>query len=91
MLIVVTMGDPSGIGPEIILKAYFDSMLHGKIVVGSKSVLEKYRMLYKLPVINYNILQDKSTAADVKEGALDRKSTRLNSSHTDISRMPSSA
>lgn len=70
MLIVVTMGDPSGIGPEIILKAYFDSMLHGKIVVGSKSVLEKYRMLYKLPVINYNILQDKSTAADVKEGAL---------------------
>ena len=27
----------------------------------------------------------------VKEGTTDRKSTRLNSSHTDISRMPSSA
>ena len=29
--------------------------------------------------------------ADVKVVVLDRKSTRLNSSHTDISRMPSSA
>ncbi len=70
MLIVVTMGDPSGIGPEIILKAYFESMLHGKIVVGSKFVLEKYRMLYGLPAIDYNILQDKSVAANVKEGVL---------------------
>ena len=29
--------------------------------------------------------------AGLSDGALDRKSTRLNSSHTDISRMPSSA
>ena len=31
------------------------------------------------------------TDVDVKRGSPDRKSTRLNSSHTDISRMPSSA
>ena len=31
------------------------------------------------------------TLPKIKESALDRKSTRLNSSHTDISRMPSSA
>ena len=29
--------------------------------------------------------------ANVRDGYVDRKSTRLNSSHTDISRMPSSA
>ena len=29
--------------------------------------------------------------AKSREGGVDRKSTRLNSSHTDISRMPSSA
>ena len=34
--------------------------------------------------------EDGINANDVKLG-LDRKSTRLNSSHTDISRMPSSA
>ena len=31
------------------------------------------------------------TAGRLFDGNLDRKSTRLNSSHTDISRMPSSA
>ena len=30
-------------------------------------------------------------SSDIKKGAVDRKSTRLNSSHTDSSRMPSSA
>ena len=34
---------------------------------------------------------DKSGRVSRSDGRLDRKSTRLNSSHTDISRMPSSA
>ena len=34
---------------------------------------------------------DKNTADGAAVDAIDRKSTRLNSSHTDISRMPSSA
>ena len=32
-----------------------------------------------------------TTMGDIQVGDIDRKSTRLNSSHTDISRMPSSA
>ena len=32
-----------------------------------------------------------AAGGEIKVGVLDRKSTRLNSSHTDISRMPSSA
>ena len=42
----------------------------------------------------YLLFQESGYNEDVKNGfieALDRKSTRLNSSHTDISRMPSSA
>ena len=42
----------------------------------------------------YRILDGKLDFADVPkalEAGVDRKSTRLNSSHTDISRMPSSA
>ena len=36
-------------------------------------------------------LEEIEVAEDLEETELDRKSTRLNSSHTDISRMPSSA
>ena len=37
------------------------------------------------------LLNTKQTATGQETSAEDRKSTRLNSSHTDISRMPSSA
>ena len=45
--------------------------------------------LQTMPVADYPTLPDMPTATGVVDG--DRKSTRLNSSHTDISRMPSSA
>ena len=38
-----------------------------------------------------NLMAYDNGRADYKHAILDRKSTRLNSSHTDISRMPSSA
>ena len=37
------------------------------------------------------VVRDKLSELDVAYTGIDRKSTRLNSSHTDISRMPSSA
>ena len=40
-------------------------------------------------VVNYRV--NKLIKKEYKSTYLDRKSTRLNSSHTDISRMPSSA
>ena len=36
-------------------------------------------------------IKDKQFTVSIKEQDIDRKSTRLNSSHTDSSRMPSSA
>ena len=42
--LVMTMGDPAGIGPEIILKALYDPNIHQfcqLTVVGSRSVLQK--------------------------------------------------
>ena len=42
--------------------------------------------------LHEDVLQDEEKRQDVHHGAdLDRKSTRLNSSHTALSRMPSSA
>ena len=65
----ITMGDPSGNGPEISVKALMKP--------------ETYEVCRPL------IVGD----AKCMEAAIptDRKSTRLNSSHTDSSRMPSSA
>ena len=47
----------------------------------------------KKRLINLALDKQKIEHEDIHnlEGSLDRKSTRLNSSHTDISRMPSSA
>ena len=42
-------------------------------------------------VFQYLISLDKEYEGTIALGKVDRKSTRLNSSHTDISRMPSSA
>ena len=42
-------------------------------------------------VMNYDETPELLVTANENEIILDRKSTRLNSSHTDISRMPSSA
>ena len=42
-------------------------------------------------IIDYHIMEHEADSGIVLSTAEDRKSTRLNSSHTDISRMPSSA
>ena len=42
-------------------------------------------------LVLYKVDKQRTKTDDVYGEALDRKSTRLNSSHTDISRMPSSA
>lgn len=39
---IVTMGDPNGIGPEIILKASMGGYLKDCVVIGSKKVFEYY-------------------------------------------------
>ena len=55
-----------------------------KIVSNLGRVLSKKELGVKTNVLEESIL-------GLKKAKLDRKSTRLNSSHTDISRMPSSA
>ena len=46
---------------------------------------------YDLGEKNRSAVDQRESETRPKVGELDRKSTRLNSSHTDISRMPSSA
>ena len=49
-------------------------------------------MLYSLVALGFVLIFKASGVFNFAQGAMvDRKSTRLNSSHTDISRMPSSA
>ena len=57
--------------------------------VFSRSILEKYAKEAGVPVDE--IVDAMVMNSAVRTDKLDRKSTRLNSSHTDISRMPSSA
>ncbi len=64
-----------------------------------KTILDLFYRYEKIYIINYNNAAEKKLLSDQEQlrQALssafnrDRKSTRLNSSHTDISRMPSSA
>ena len=55
-----------------------------------KRVLKLVSSILLLSVMGGHLYADEK-ANVVKQGTIDRKSTRLNSSHTDISRMPSSA
>jgi 4-phospho-D-threonate 3-dehydrogenase / 4-phospho-D-erythronate 3-dehydrogenase len=51
MLLAITMGDPSGIGPELVLKAFRDNLLHGDfLVVGDFEVLD-----YCNQLLQYNV------------------------------------
>jgi 4-hydroxythreonine-4-phosphate dehydrogenase len=51
MCIGVTMGDPSGVGPEIILRAFADGdMPGGAIVIGDLAILEQCRDVLGLAV-----------------------------------------
>ena len=126
--LVLTMGDPAGIGPDITLKAWANRRDHGLspfVVIGAPRVYrDRARLLgLSVPLVEVGAVaqagevfaqglpvlpiecgkvecgRPSSAIAGAVIGAieravglcLDRKSTRLNSSHTDISRMPSSA
>ena len=75
------------------------NMFAAFLLLPTNSLAEEYRKakseLSKHPSFNNNELPDDQTLcpylAKPISKKLDRKSTRLNSSHTDISRMPSSA
>ena len=51
----------------------------------------RHRIASRTETVVLVVLLELVAALDVERELLDRKSTRLNSSHTDISRMPSSA
>ncbi|HMS64260.1 MAG TPA: 4-hydroxythreonine-4-phosphate dehydrogenase PdxA [Ignavibacteria bacterium] len=53
--IILTTGDPNGIGPEIILKVFFQNSLSNKYdlkISGSKKILDHYSSLLHLPEIS---------------------------------------
>jgi 4-hydroxythreonine-4-phosphate dehydrogenase len=57
--IAITMGDPGGVGPEVIVKAIYDSDLReycAPIVIGNRIVLEEAMKLLNLPV-RLNVLK----------------------------------
>jgi len=72
-IIGITMGDPSGIGPEISLKVFFDKELYIKckpLLVGDKVVLEKY--MRKFPKYDMEINSVNSPKEGVYEyGTID--------------------
>lgn len=57
--VVITMGDPAGVGPEIILKSAKSGVIDNKetLVVGDYNVLSYYNDLYSLKV-NLNRVED---------------------------------
>ena len=71
------------------------SVLRGKLqLVGTACMLvaAKYEEIYPPDVSDFVLITDDTyTTKEVKTLGIDRKSTRLNSSHLTTSRMPSSA
>ena len=57
-IIAITMGDPSGVGPEIILKALTDKELYDiciPVVIGDENIISSVRekvFLNKAPSVN---------------------------------------
>jgi 4-hydroxythreonine-4-phosphate dehydrogenase len=71
-IIAITMGDPSGIGPEIVLKALLENSVYTlckPIVIGDAKVLDKYIQMLQLPLI-INIINDVQDASFIS-GAVD--------------------
>jgi 4-hydroxythreonine-4-phosphate dehydrogenase len=50
MKIGMTMGDPAGVGPEIILKAIKDEPIEDFLIIGSISIIEETKARYSLSV-----------------------------------------
>ena len=66
-----------------------DERITAQVLLAAGSTLTVGPMRFRLA--NVDRSTDRFSASVVEAQKLDRKSTRLNSSHTDISRMPSSA
>ncbi|MCC6445959.1 MAG: 4-hydroxythreonine-4-phosphate dehydrogenase PdxA [Armatimonadetes bacterium] len=59
-LLAITLGDPAGVGPEVVLKALRDASLQESfvpVVIGSLSVLEKARQTFRtdMPLVSIPI------------------------------------
>lgn len=64
-LIAVTMGDPAGIGPEIIARAFANPEFHQQnraLVVGDAAILERAARLLDLP-LRLNVIEEPEDAA----------------------------
>ncbi|CAA9435242.1 MAG: 4-hydroxythreonine-4-phosphate dehydrogenase [uncultured Rubrobacteraceae bacterium] len=64
-LVAVTMGDPAGIGPEIIVKTFADPDFHARnraLIVGDAGMLERAVQLLRLP-LKLNEIPDPEEAA----------------------------
>lgn len=61
----ITLGDPNGIGTELLIMAFNDSPLRElctPVVYGSSKVLNHYRKLLSVEKFSYNIIQDAEQA-----------------------------
>ena len=74
---------------EIIKRFINYTLVRVQIKTGRTHQIRVHMAAYGHPIVGDNLYNTKRTREQNKK--LDRKSTRLNSSHTDISRMPSSA
>ena len=76
------------------LKAKFESAVSGCVVAYGGINVEndtKLRKELREAGVDYMVVKNTMLRLAVKGTSLDRKSTRLNSSHSSVSRMPSSA
>lgn len=68
--IAVTIGDPSGIGPEIILKSIKEnkSLAEKLLLIGNKEIFLQYAEKLDLPISNLEIYDIEGNISNLKEG-----------------------
>ncbi len=70
----ITLGDPNGIGPEIILKVFSDSRIMDfctPVIYGSMQVLKHYKSILHLPDLALSELKDPSKPKKNKVNVID--------------------
>ena len=78
-------------GRELNISNWYNGRWLGVLRYKSRKKAERAAQTCEAAIKNRNIGYDMDNRNTAYEAARDRKSTRLNSSHTDSSRMPSSA
>ena len=79
-------------GAKVIVRALEEEGVEWIFGVPGGAVLPMYDELFNSKKVKHVLVRHEQTGAHAAEGyAQDRKSTRLNSSHIPLSRMPSSA